>query len=435
MDLLKKVIKHELITGSFYIFAGSIFANLLAFFLNLFLARSLTYSDYAIFAALLSIVSLASIPSGSFTAIIVKFATSYYSKNQYGSLKSFYLSFFKFILTVCLFFIIFSFLFSGILISYLHLDNYIYSVAVGFTIAAFYLMNFHTAFLQSLLKFGFISIMNAFGGVLKLIFGIALVMLGYQALSGILAIFFMTFGMYLIAFIPIKEILKAQQKKNDIYISRREILSYSIPTFFVVLCMTSFTASDVILVKHFFMPQAAGFYAGLTLIGRVIFYFTASIPMVMFPLLVKRHTTGRGFFNLFYLAVLLVIVPSLLITALYYIRPNLVINLFLGGRGYLSIAPYLWIYGIYITVFSVANLFANLFLSLNKTKIVYPVIIFSILQIILINLFHRSFLDVIIVSLISVSILLIVLFSYFINSFKGKQSFSQLLPILGSQNV
>ena len=90
MNFLSKLIRHELITGSFFIFIGSILTNFLAFILNLFFARNLSYADYGIFASLLSIVVLASIPAGSMTTILVRFSTDYYSKGQIDKLKGFY---------------------------------------------------------------------------------------------------------------------------------------------------------------------------------------------------------------------------------------------------------------------------------------------------------------------------------------------------------
>ena len=94
--------RHELISGSFYIFLGSMFSNVLAFFLNLFLARNLSYADYAVFASLLSVITLASIPAGSINTIIVKFATDYFVKKQSEKLKRLYVVFFKFILGLSL---------------------------------------------------------------------------------------------------------------------------------------------------------------------------------------------------------------------------------------------------------------------------------------------------------------------------------------------
>ena len=72
MEKLKKIfsdsLKHELITGSIYVFIGGTISSLLAFFLNIYFARSLTYQEYGTFSALLSMVTLLTIPSASLSA-------------------------------------------------------------------------------------------------------------------------------------------------------------------------------------------------------------------------------------------------------------------------------------------------------------------------------------------------------------------------------
>src|SRR5205085_2537303 len=128
--------------------------------------------------------------------------------------------------------------------------------------------------------------------------------------------------------------------RERIKIPLREIMKYALPTSFTVLALSAFTSTDVLLVKHFFNAHDAGFYAGLSVVGKAIFYFTAPIPVVMFPLLIKRHTQGENYKNLFYLALLLVFLPSLAITGFYFLFPKLTLTIFLGGRDYLSIAPY-----------------------------------------------------------------------------------------------
>ena len=73
----KKFLGHELVSGTAFVFVGSITGNVLAFLFNLFLARSLTYADYGIFATLSSFITLASLPANSINTIIVKFATRF----------------------------------------------------------------------------------------------------------------------------------------------------------------------------------------------------------------------------------------------------------------------------------------------------------------------------------------------------------------------
>ena len=155
----------------------------------------------------------------------------------------------------------------------------------------------------------------------------------------------------------------------------------------------------------------------------------------MFPLLVKRHTKGAGFNNLFYLALILVILPSLFITAFYFFNPNFIINFFLGGRDYLYIAPYLGIFGFYLTVFSLVNVCVNFFLCLNKTSISLYVVSAAILQIILIYIFHSSFYQVIGVSLLTLVILLVILLYLFFKNYGDLAKLKETISFLNNPTV
>jgi O-antigen/teichoic acid export membrane protein len=308
--------------------------------------------------------------------------------------------------------------FSPLIKDFLHLDNVFYVLVVGLCVAAGYIQVLNTGFLQGLMKFKFISFVCIFSGIIKLIVGIVLVFLGFRAFSGLWAIVFMGLGGFIIGFIPLKFILaKNKNKEGEVHIPTKEILRYALPVFVSVLFMTSFTSIDVILVKHFFNPQQAGFYAGLSLIGKVIFYFTIPIPSVMFPLLIRRKNLGRNFNSLFYLALLLVLIPSAAITIFYFVFPQFVVNIFLGGRDYLEIAGLAGFFGINLTIFSLINVCVNFFLSLNKTKIAPLIVVAALAQIVLIYIFHSNFYQVIAVSILVSSGLLAVLMFYYLKLF------------------
>lgn len=434
MNLLNKIARHELVSGSFYMFVGLMLSNILAFLLNLFLARNLSYADYAVFASLLSVITLASIPAGSINTVIVKFATDYFVKEENENLKRLYIVFFKFILGLSVGVALLFLVLANPLKQYLHLNDVYYVIVAGLVISVFYLNTLNTAFLQSLLKFKTIAMVNIVGGIVKLVVGVILIFLGYRAFGGLWAIFSMTFGMFIFGFIPLKKIISSKSSQS-LFLSLKNVLHYAIPTFLTVLFLTSFTATDVILVKHFFEPNLAGYYAGLSLIGKVIFYFTAPIPMVMFPLLIKRHTRGESFTNLFYLSLLLVLIPSFAITAFYFLFPSFVINFFLGGRNYLYVSEYLGIFGILLTVFSMVNVCVNFFLSLNKTSISFLVIPAAILQIILIYLYHSSFYEVIGVSLLVSSLLLIALLGIFLKTYGNLGKLKENIAFLNNPTV
>jgi len=416
VNFITRLIKHELVGGSFFMFAGSTLAAFLAFLLNLFLARSLSYIDYGIFASLLSIVTLASIPAGSINTVLVRFATDHHSKGEIDHLKSFYKKASIFILSLSALILLLFIIFSPLITGFLRLNNILYAVAAGFCVMIGYAQILNTGFLQGLTRFKFLAFVSVVSGIVKIIFGVLLVLLGFGAFSGLGAIFFMGLAAFLIDLIPLK-FLFSKKENSDININVKEIIKYALPTIISVLFMTSFASADIILVKHFFNPQQAAFYAGLSLVGRVIFYFTGPIPAVMFPLIIKRYNRNESFNRLFYLALLMVFIPSIAITGFYFLFPKLVVELFLGGRGYLGIAGYVGLFGLNLTIFSLINVFVNFFLSLNKTKIAPLMVLGSLAQIILIYTFHSNFYQVIGISFAVTSTILVILVGYYLKLF------------------
>ncbi len=399
-------------------FFGFIVASFMAFALNLFLARALTTSDYGIYASLLSILTLAGILVQSLQPIIVRFATDYFAKNKIDQASMLYFKATKFMLLFSLLIFGLFVIFLSPISTYLHLKNNSYIIIVGFIVAFQYLGVINTSYLQSLLKFPVMSLLAGIGGLSRFIGGIILVFFGFNVFGALWAIFFAFFIPFILGFFPLRFLFNKKKKNKKIKISSREIILYAIPTTISVLLFTSLTSTDVLLVRHFFNAKDAGVYGALSLVGKVIFYFTGPISLVMFPLLIKRHTRGESVNNLFFASILLVLAPSIIITFFYFLFPVVSINFFLG-KNYLRATPYLGLFGIYITIFSLLNLCVNFFLSLKKTKIFIPILFIAALQIILISLFHSSFFEVISISLVLSVILLFVMLLYYLLLFSN----------------
>lgn len=414
LNVGKTFLKHELVNNSLYLLIGNNISNFLAFILNLFLARLLIPQDYGEYASLLSIFTLMGILVQGLMTIITRFATDYFAQNKNAEAASLYFKMFKFVgITAFVIFIGFC-IFSFQIKNFLHLNNIWYVFILALAITFSYLTIINTAFIQSILRFGFLSSILISSVSMRLIIGVILITLGFRVFGAVWAMFTSTFFAFILGFIPLRFIFKYRSESKNIAIPTKEIFSYALPTSLIVFSVSSFTFMDVVLVRHFFTATESGLYAGISLIGKVIFYFTGPIAMVMFPLIIKRNAKGENYQNLFYLSLILVIVPSLAITAFYFLFPEFTINFFLGGGKYMKIAPYLGIFGIYLTIFSILNVFISFFLSLNKTKISILVLAGAISQIVAINFMHNSFFQVIGVSLFISSLLLITLLLYYI---------------------
>jgi len=409
---LKKIASHELLSGSFYIFIGTTVSSFLAFILNVYFARELSYSDYGIYASLLSIFTLLTIPAAALTAIIVRYATIFFSKKEEKRAGAFYIKSFKYLL-------IFGFILNIVFIliypaisNFLKIDQLGLIVLSGIAITIFYLATLNLGFLQSLLKFKLLGFIYFIAGIGKLITGVGLVFLGWKVYGAVIATVAFAVIDFVFSLFPLKKIITNAGDKVDI--SSRDLTSYAVPTAVAIFSLSSFISTDVLLVKHFFSPTEAGFYGGLSLVGKVIFYFTGPIPVVMFPLIVKKHANNENYRHLFYTALILVLIPSILITGFYYLFPEFTLNLFLGGGGYLTMAPYLGLFGVFLTIYSINNVFINYFVSIKKTKVSLVALFWAAIQVVLICIYHENFDQIIYVSIISSVLLLISLVLYYL---------------------
>ena len=133
----------------------------------------------------------------------------------------------------------------------------------------------------------------------------------------------------------------------------------------------------------------------------------------MFPMIVQKHSKKENYTNTFKIALLLVIIPSVILTLFYGFFPKFAILFFLKREEYLSISPYLVPFAVFIVFYGVLSILSNFYLSIHKTKVFIPILIGAFLQIFFIFLFHQTFLQIIIISLVCTVLLDIILLLYY----------------------
>lgn len=416
----KRFIKHELIAGAGFIFIASLFGSVFNFFFNLFMSRNLSISDYGVLASLISIITLSMLIAGAVVPTIIRFAGSYFAKGESHMVRGlfFYVGRFSFVFGI--------FVFSLFLVfwqnigKFFNLNDKYLIILVGFVIFLVFIGVINSALLQAKLAFKFIALINLLGVFLKLFFGITLVFLGFSVIGALWAILLSLFIPYLLSFIPLKFIFKKHVRSP--VIQMRTLLIYGGPAAIASFSLLSLITTDIILVKHFFDPSSAGIYAGLSLVGRVIFFLSAPISTVMFPLVVQKHTRNENYQNIFRLSVILIFLPSIALTVFYFIFPEFTIRFFLKNEEYVSAATYLGFFGIFIGLFSLLSVFTNFYLSIKKTNIFIPLVVGAITQAILIWIWHETFWQIIIISTVVTFLLLIFFILYYPSVIKEQKA-------------
>lgn len=406
-------LKHELVSGSIYIFLGSLMGNVFNLFFSLFMGRNLTVEGFGILTSTVSLMVLMSIPVGSIIPTIVSFAGFHFAKEDYGSVKALFLKIIKPLLTISLIVFFCFIVFANHIGDFFKIADRSIIVIVGLTVAIAYIGVVINGLLQAKLAFKFISFSQLISNMSKFIIGIMLVFLGFNVKGAIWAVFIAGIIPFIFGFIYLKSVWVSKiNKKNKI--NFKNILSYGIPSSLATLGITSLISTDILLVKHFFDPLQAGIYAGLSLVGKIIFFLTAPIGSVMFPLIVKKYAKRENYNNIFKMAVAMVFIPSVLISTFYFLYPDLLIGFIIKNEAYKSASGLLGLFGVFITIYSLITLFVYYFLSIKKTSIYIPVLLAALSQLLLITLYHGSLFIVVVISLLVALILLSILVIYYI---------------------
>ncbi len=390
--------------GSFLVLASSVLANLGAYLFHLFCGRLLGPADYGVLESLIALAYFLSIPLTVLTLLVTKFVS------QNNQRKEKVVSFLK-IMSIFLakaglgilaaFLLLFPFLRQLVKI-----DSFGLFFGVGLISYLGIFSAVLTASLQGLMEFFRLGIMNVFGSWTKLLLAVVLVLFGFKVGGVVLGMFLssllsLALGYFILrSKLPLS--LSGQVKTKE---SFGGIGRYALAVFVANLSLTSIYTVDIVLARYFLPAVAAGQYAALSVLGKIVFFASSSITLVMFPIVSAREAEGKDYQKVILLSLGLVMAISFLIALAYFLFPELMISL-LFGRAYLAVAGSLGIFAVFIGVYSLCSLLVNFFLSISRTRYLILPGSAALLQIVLIFFFHQSITEILRVNLLITSLLL-----------------------------
>ncbi|MFH1591808.1 MAG: oligosaccharide flippase family protein [Candidatus Woesearchaeota archaeon] len=401
--------KDSMIRDSFSLFAATMVVNFGAFLFHLIIARLLGLSSYGVLGVLLAIVYIINVSVNVIQTTITKFVSEFKTNGEEGKINSLVLKSSKKLILYAFVVFVLTILISPMMANFLKMS--IMNILLLSPIILFAaLLPIVRGMFQGLQKFNLLSL-NLYSEIaIKLGLGVLLVYLGMQVNGAILAITLSFLFPIIIAFVPLKKYLKRTKDLLD----TKKIYSYSYPVLVAILFLTIMFSIDIILVKHFFEERVAGFYAAVALIGKVIFFATLPISLVMFPKSVEKSTQKKSTTALLKKGVFLVSLVAIPVTLVYFLFPEFTLKLLFGNE---SISIYntlgyniVFLFGIALSLYSFNYLFMIYNLSINRIRFIYPIILLTLAEIVSIYLFHNSLLQVVLI----LNSVLLLLFAYMI---------------------
>lgn len=409
---IHKLAKNPLIMGSFFVLSGGVVANLFNFLFNLFMSRNLAIADYGTLISIISIITLLSIPAGALTPTVVTVGGRYFAEKNFIILHTFYIRLSKILLLFGILLILGFLLLSGVLSEFFKISDARLFAFSSIAIVFSYFITLNNSFLQAKLSFKSLSFVNTSASFSKFILSFGLVLLGWGLGGASLGLFLSFAVAVVIGSYLLKEVIFFKSTSSTEF-SYRELISYGVPSAAMMFALSAFVSTDILFVKHFFTEQQAGLYAGLSLIGRVIFFISAPISTVMFPVIVSKFNKKEAYKHILLSALGLVSSIALGLILFYWLFPQFTVLFFLKKLEYLAIVQYLVPFGFFIMVYSLLYVFAYYFLSIKNTKMCWIFVGGALLQFLLLSQFHSNFHQVIYISLGVVGFLFIYSTFYF----------------------
>ncbi|VVB91315.1 Polysaccharide biosynthesis protein [uncultured archaeon] len=376
---------NNLLKFSSIIFIATILGGGINYFFQIYVGRALGPEGYGEFSALISLLYITSVPAGTISTTIVLFTSEFRANSEFGKIKYLLIYSIKKLLLFGIAGFILIWIASGVIASFLNIDSNIPILFIGliFVISAVYPIV--TGALQGLQKFIHAGINSILAAIVKLISGILLVYIGLGVNGAMLSLFISPLIAFLLALIPLRYILMEKSVKTP----NMKILHYSLPVFITILIITLISNIDVMIVKHYFNANDAGYYSAASLISKIIFFVTGSIATVMLPnvseLHIKKENTLRILKNCLGYTFFL----STIAVFFYWVAPDFVVSL-LFGREYAVATRIIGILGISMMFFSLSYMIIIYNIAIKNFRFIYMTTAILILEIILMSIFHEN---------------------------------------------
>jgi O-antigen/teichoic acid export membrane protein len=170
--------------------------------------------------------------------------------------------------------------------------------------------------------------------------------------------------------------------------------------------------SDMVLVKHYFVPMMAGLYAAVALIGRVIYTFSSAVINSMFPISAGARKEDRKSLSLIATSLLLVLGSGALMTLGLLVVPSRVWTVFFGAGfqmpGHHGLSYLLALKGIACVIYSLSVVIITYEMSYRIANTSWIQLAFSAAVIAGICRYHSSLEQVLLVQLVLMIVLLLV---------------------------
>jgi O-antigen/teichoic acid export membrane protein len=240
--------------------------------------------------------------------------------------------------------------------------------------------------LQGVQNFVGLSTVQVSQSLLRLLFAITLMLLGWQAFGAILALPLATTLALLLAVYFLRPYFGEPQAQVSVpSVSVR----YSLYTLIGLVAYALLINVDAIAVKRFFSDTVAGDYGTVVTLGKINLFATLGIGLVLFPKATQRQAAGQDPRPVLALALAATFGVGLVVTLIYFLVSGPLVTAVFSDA-YTDPGLVLGLVGIATTLYAGINIWLNYALSLRRPAYIVALAVLVVLVIGAMAVYHPS---------------------------------------------
>ncbi|MFA5796693.1 MAG: oligosaccharide flippase family protein [Candidatus Woesearchaeota archaeon] len=386
-----KINSQDLLKNVWQVGYAAIIIAVLNIFFQFFISRTLGPVQYGEIETLITINSILLVALAAIAFIVTRFVSLYKTREQYDKMRFLANWAFGFFFLIGFFIFMMTVMFSKVIAAFLNISDYHIIIVFGLLVWVSFMIPIIEGILRGLQDFKDMGKYKVIESIFRTVLAVGVLLIGLRIKS---VLFALALGS-LLAILLSTKILKshyiAKANKFDLI----EIYKFTVPVFIACLLIAVLSNIDLVLVKHLFPSQIAGFFAAASMLAKIAFGIAFGIAGVMFPKIVEDYSTGneRAAHLIFRHSLEMVIASGTLITLVIAVFPNFIGHL-IFGKEYI-IPAILGVYALALFFLSVASVYVLYDLAIKKYFFIPILLLATIIEIIVIMTFAVDVADII----------------------------------------
>lgn len=389
--------KDQLIKHGTIMLIATVLSGALNYGFQIIMIRMLGPVDYGILFSLTALFMIINLPAGTIQTIIAKYMSSFSGKGQSGKMSYLLSRTFKKLSKALIILLILYLLASRLIGRYLNIQMLLPVIIVGPILFFSLLFPINFGALQGLERFTELGLTTILGAFLRIAIGVLLVYIGWGVSGALIGGLLSSFLILGIAWWFLRDVWAARPYDRDI--GKSGIYRYFVPVAIAYVCYGVVTYIDAVIVKHYFPALEAGYYSGVSMIGKAFLFAPMAFSGAMFPKVSSQYEQGKKTRPLLIKTLIysgLVCVIGIIICSFF---PRIIIYVLMRKIDITEetlkvMVPLLRFVGVAITPYGLASIVINYYLARHWTRFLPFLVSGTVVQILLLVLFHNTLIQV-----------------------------------------